>query len=181
MYIGRFLILSMKKGGVKVDSIILIALMLYVAGLFLVVVEAHIPGFGIAGISGLVCLIVGIYIIADGDMIRASIYLVGTLIFLAGGLWVLYNTGYGRKHLRTFFLFENQSKEKGYVSTKILQSIVGKEGYVATPLRPAGAVLIENVKYDAVSDGEFIDKDERIRVTMVEGRKILVKRLDSLT
>ena len=171
----------MEKGEIKVDNILLIAFMLYVTGLVLIVVEAHIPGFGIPGITGLICLLVGVYFIADGDMIKASIYFLGTLVFVAGGLWVLYNTGYGRKHLRTFFLFENQSKEKGYVSTKLFHSIVGKEGYVATPLRPAGAVFIENVKYDAVSDGEFIDKDERVRVTMVEGRKILVKRLDSLS
>lgn len=163
------------------DGLILIALLLYVAGLFLVVVEAHVPGFGIPGISGLICLLIGIYIIADGNLITASIYLAGTLVLLACGLWVLYNTGYGRKHLRTFFLFENQSKEKGYTSSLNFDSIVGKEGYVANPLRPAGAVVVENVKYDAVSDGEFIEKDEKVRITMVEGRKILVKRLDSLS
>lgn len=162
------------------NSLILIALLLYIVGLVLVVVEAHIPGFGIPGISGLVCLLIGIYIIADGDLIKASVYFIGTIVILIGGLWVLYNTGYGRKHLRTFFLFENQSKEKGYVSTEIFDNIVGKEGYVATPLRPAGAIVIGEKKYDAVSDGEFIEKDERIKITMVEGRKILVKRLDSI-
>lgn len=163
------------------DTLLLIALLLYVAGLVLVVVEAHIPGFGVPGISGVICLLIGVYIIADGDFIRASIYFLGTIVFVAAGLWVLYNTGYGRKHLRSFFLLENQSREQGYVSNEIYDELIGMEGVVATPLRPAGAIVIANKKYDAVSDGEFIEKDEKIRISHVEGRKILVKRIESIT
>lgn len=163
------------------STLLLTALVLYIVGMILIVVEAHVPGFGIPGISGLICLIIGIYIIADGNLLMTALYFLGTAAFLVIGLWFLYNTGYGRKYLKTFFLMENQSKEKGYVSTVRLTALVGKEGYVATPLRPAGAIVVEDVKYDAVSDGEFIETDEKIRVTVVEGRRILVKRLNSLT
>ena len=162
------------------NTLILTALLLYIVGMVLIVVEAHVPGFGIPGISGLICLIIGIYIIADGNLLMTAMYFMGTAAFLVVGLWFLYNTGYGRKYLKTFFLMEHQSKEKGYVSTMRLDAIVGKEGYVATPLRPAGAIVVDEVKYDAVSDGEYIEKDEKVRITMVEGRKILVKRLTSL-
>lgn len=163
------------------NTFLLTAILLCLIGTILIVVEAHVPGFGIPGISGLICLLIGLYLFADGDVLRTIMYFFGAVAILVMGLWALYNTGYGRRYLKTFFLLENQSKESGYVSMTRMDSLVGLEGYVATPLRPAGSIVIENRKYDAVSDGEFIEKDEKIVVTMVEGRKILVKKLPSLT
>ncbi len=51
---------------------------------------------------------------------------------------------------------------------------VGKDGKARTVLRPAGVGEFEGVKLDVLSDGEFIEKDEPIRVLRVEGNRIVV-------
>ncbi len=162
------------------SGILALAIALYIVGLLLIVVEAHIPGFGIPGISGLISLMISIYLVAQGDIFLMMVYLLGTVILIFGGLWVLYNSEYGRKHLKTFFLFEAQSREKGYVSSENFGNLIGKEGVVVSTMRPAGMIKIEGRKYDAVSEGEFIEINRLVIVDNVEGRKILVKPLDSI-
>ena len=53
---------------------------------------------------------------------------------------------------------------------------IGKEGSALTPLRPGGKIVIEEKIFDAFSDGEWIEKGERIKVFRIEGGKIIVKR-----
>jgi membrane-bound serine protease (ClpP class) len=58
-----------------------------------------------------------------------------------------------------------------------LSFLVGKRGKALSLLRPAGIAIIEGKRYDVVSEGEFIQKDEEVEVTEVIGSKIIVKRL----
>ena len=44
-------------------------------------------------------------------------------------------------------------------------------------LRPAGKVRIEEMRIDAVSDGEFIPKDREVEVMKVEGNRVVVKEV----
>ena len=43
-------------------------------------------------------------------------------------------------------------------------------------LRPSGKVLINDAAYDAVSEGNFIEKDTPIVVLKLDGSKIVVTR-----
>ncbi|MCZ9961728.1 hypothetical protein OFQ54_07830 [Brachyspira hyodysenteriae] len=42
--------------------------------------------------------------------------------------------------------------------------------------RPSGYIVIDGQKYDAVSEGEFIDKGSSLKVILVEGNRIVVKK-----
>ena len=53
---------------------------LVIVGYCLVVVEMYIPGFGLPGISGLICLIVGIFFLSGGSVLTG---LLVTLIVVA--------------------------------------------------------------------------------------------------
>jgi membrane-bound serine protease (ClpP class) len=53
---------------------------------------------------------------------------------------------------------------------------LGREGIALSPLRPAGVVDIEGERVDVVSDGEFVAAGERVRVTRVDGNRIVVRR-----
>ncbi len=46
-----------------------------------------------------------------------------------------------------------------------------------TPLRSAGTVMIDGVKLDAVSEGEFISKDVVVEVLRIEGSSIFVREI----
>lgn len=79
------------------------------------------------------------------------------------------------KWLRRFGLPATLSTALGYVSTSSDPSMVGKLGETVTVLRPAGVAIINEERYDVVSEGGFIPKRSRVRVAKVEGRRIVVR------
>jgi len=65
---------------------------------------------------------------------------------------------------------------EGYVATDVSKkSLVGKRGIALCMLRPSGKVEIDGTRIDAVSDGEFIQKNCEVEVTKVEGNRVVVK------
>ena len=64
----------------------------------------------------------------------------------------------------------------GYHSSVSYNELIGKTGTAETFFRPSGYILIDGKKYDAVSEGEFIDKGSNLKVILVEGNKIVVKK-----
>ena len=57
-----------------------------------------------------------------------------------------------------------------------LNYFIGKKGVTHTALRPAGIGEFDGVKLNVVSNGEFIEPGEKVRVTRVDGNKILVDK-----
>jgi len=55
---------------------------------------------------------------------------------------------------------------------------VGEEGVARTILRPAGKAEFGAALVDVVTDGEFLDRGVKVRVTMVEGDRVVVEALD---
>ena len=61
------------------DLLSIIAVILFIAGFVLLAVEVAVPGFGVPGISGIICLVVGIFVASDSFQEGVII----TLIILA--------------------------------------------------------------------------------------------------
>ena len=68
------------------------------------------------------------------------------------------------------------SDTSGYHSSVSYDDLMGKEGVADTFFRPSGYIVIDGKKYDAVSEGEFIDKGSSLKVILVEGNRIVVKK-----
>jgi membrane-bound serine protease (ClpP class) len=49
-------------------------------------------------------------------------------------------------------------------------------GKAVTPLRPSGTVEIEGKKYDTISESGFLDSNEMVEVSKVEGYRIVVRK-----
>jgi membrane-bound serine protease (ClpP class) len=43
-----------------------------------------------------------------------------------------------------------------------------------TVFRPAGSVMIDGERVDAIADGSFIDQDQLVKVIKVAGTKVIV-------
>lgn len=149
---------------------------LYVLGLVLLLVEAMFPGFGVAGISGVVVVIVSIIMISSSP-IQAMLILIGTAALVALLLIALVKLGWAKKYLKFFVLSTEQKNEEGYTSNNKYTSYIGKRGIAITPLRSAGIVMIDTDKLDAVSEGEFINKDALVEVIRAEGSSIIVREI----
>jgi membrane-bound ClpP family serine protease len=52
---------------------------------------------------------------------------------------------------------------------------VGMEGKTVSRLAPAGKAIFENITEEVFSQNDFIDENQQIIITKIEGSKIIVK------
>lgn len=154
----------------------LLTAFLYVVGLVLLMVEALVPGFGIAGVTGFVLVLASIVMIS-ASFFQAILLLIGTISVAILLIIAMYRLGYGKRFIKSMILSTEQKNEQGYVSSKDYEKYLGMRGKVVTPLRSAGTVLIDGKRIDAVSEAEFIDKDIDVEVIKIEGNRIVVKKV----
>jgi membrane-bound serine protease (ClpP class) len=144
--------------------------------LVLLLVEAMMPGFGVAGISGVILVLVSIVLISS-SFYQAILILIATIAVTALIVIALYKMGYGKGYIKSMVLNTEQKNDQGYVSAQDYKNLLGMKGISVTPLRSAGSVLINGKKIDAVSEGEFIEKDKEVEVIKVEGSRVIVRAI----
>jgi len=155
-----------------------LTVLLYVLGIVLLVIEGIVPGFGLPGIAGIVCVIISIVMITS-NLYDALLLIISTIAIFVIIIAGLYKLGYGSKYLKFLILDKEQKREEGYTSSnKDYSSYLGKVGVTETPLRPSGVVIIEGNRVNAQSEGNFISKDSKVIVTHVDGMKIIVKNYE---
>jgi membrane-bound serine protease (ClpP class) len=150
-----------------------------------------IPGFGIAGISGMI-LTFGALVFSmlnndvfDFTFVGSDELFTATLVALVGsmgGLGLLFVVGVRLTNTKAFgkiALEDTQDSAMGYSANARNLSLHGKRGVAYTILRPSGKVMIDGEIYDATTRGNPIDKDEPIEVINDESNTIRVKRLES--
>ena len=149
-------------------------LFLFLGGMLLIFSEFFVPG-GILGIFGLIMIIascvLGFAHYPDYAFWIVLGELVGAIACVVAGFYVLPRTPFGKN----LFLAGAQKPEDGWVSTVTDASLIGQEGTVFTALRPAGTIVLDGKRYDAVSDATFIEKGATVRVVEVHGNRIVVE------
>jgi len=161
-------------------------LIFIMAGLVLLLLELLvIPGFGIAGISGIGLLIYGIYLlllpevpVSEEIMSQATD---GLMIGLIGGVIGLYLLGklmVKSKFWTQLTAPDIQKKEDGYTTTFGWESLVGKTGVADTDLHPSGWVKTEDQRVFVVSVGGFIEKETAVEILSVDGNRIVVREIE---
>jgi membrane-bound serine protease (ClpP class) len=158
-------------------------LLIVLVGFGLLMVEAFlIPGFGVAGLAGIVVILWGLYMLLLPDVpVSQEIYdaaMTGLTIGLIGGIFALILLF--RLMTKTKFWVkltspEIQSKEEGYNSSLGLEHLVGETGLATSDLRPSGWVLVNNAKIFVVTEGEFVDKDQQVTIMSVDGNRVVVR------
>ena len=150
---------------------------LYVFGLILLMIEGLIPGFGVFGFTGIICVVVSVALITS-NLYQALLLIITTIALFVLAVVLLYKLGYGSKYMKFLILNTEQKKEEGYTSSKLDSSYIGKTGLAETVLRPAGIVNIDGKRINAQSRGEFIEKDSKVIVIEIDGMKITVKEFE---
>lgn len=72
-------------------------------------------------------------------------------------------------------LDEAETAQAGFSSSSDYGDYLGKEGVVLSLLRPAGVMLIDGVKIDVVSEGQYIEPGAKVKVVSVNGSRIVVR------
>lgn len=150
-------------------------LTLLILGFILLLIELFTPTFGVVGLSGIILIITSCYITVTLHSVIAGIILSSvSLIIIIAAIKLFPKTGIA-KNLR---LSTSQDKTEGYNSADdSLKYFTEKEGVAVTTLRPSGTGLIDGKKVDVITEGIFIPEGAKIKVTLVEGSRVVVKAL----
>lgn len=156
------------------DGMIWLGIILLIAGFILVGIEMVLPGFSAPGISGIICLLAGVFLLADSVM-EAAVITIGVLAVLGILMAVILNLLSRGKIKTPIVLEEEQKKTEGYISSNDLDYLLGRQGVAATDLRPSGSGQFDEVKFDVISEGNYIEKGTRITIIKVAGSKLVVR------
>jgi len=171
----------------------------FIIGMGLLVVELFvIPGFGIAGITGVLLIIFALgAMMVNNPPSELPIPKspVDWEIFEQNVLWSFFGMGFfivvayiiGR-YMPTL-PFANRLILAPAVDSAVVRSggnaapapqtpvKIGAQGLTISPLRPSGMARFGSHRLDVVSRGELIDTDKKIKVVALEGNSIVVKEI----
>jgi membrane-bound serine protease (ClpP class) len=161
-----------------------IEILMFVIGLGLLLLEIFvIPGFGIAGISGIILVIASIFFSMVGEnpfidseavsnaIVRLSFGLLAAIVLL----FLLARFLPKSNLFKRFILAEEEKAAEGYTSRSNLSELLGAEGVALTTLRPAGTAEFNGKRVDVVTDSEYIEHGKPVIVTAVEGMRVVVR------
>lgn len=154
--------------------IIHIFFILLVAGLFLFGAEIFVPG-GILGVVGAIALFAAIIIgysqfgFTTGSLIAMGII---ALMGLAMVLWIKIfpRTGLGKRMIVSTNLASAKASQTG------IKDLIGKSGESSSDLRPGGFATIDGKRIDVITQGEMIQRGEKIKVIAIDGNRIVVSK-----
>ena len=164
-------------GSILAGNAGLAVLLVFIAGIALLLIEAFAPGFGIPGIGGILLIIISI-VMASNTMTTAVISLILSLIMSVLALILILKYAPKSNYFNRLTLATEMRSDLGYISTARKEDLIGKEGIVLSYLHPAGTVDIDGDKIDAVSEGTYVEAGTRVKVIRLEGRRIVVEKVD---
>ncbi|MCI8615992.1 NfeD family protein [Parablautia intestinalis] len=157
------------------DTVMMIGILFLIAGFILIGVEMVVPGFGVPGISGIVCLMAGIFLTADS--IEQGVLITVVVIVALGILMTIIMGFLSQKKFKSPIILDTDVKAGVPIDSSDLTYLLGKEGVAATDLKPAGKGDFEGVELDIFSEGQYIKKGTRIVISKVNQKKLMVKEL----
>ncbi len=173
---------------------------LFVLGIFLLLIEFLVlPGFGIAGFSGIVCIFAGLFgmliknppdklpwpqdAVAWSDftwgVVGLSVGFVGFIVLA----WVLSKYLPRIQFLSGLILAPAVPRQSGEIplsmttppESKTLGVNMGDAGEVVSILRPTGKAKFGNAIVDVVAEAEFLDKGTKVEIIEIHGNRVVVK------
>ena len=151
-------------------------LILCLLGLALLIIELLLPGFGVSGIMGILCLLAVIVIEFLTASATTAYIVAAVLIAILILMVVLFiRSMKGGLLFRSPIVLKDQiDAEAVKLTSGPLDDLIGRKGTAVTPLRPSGIVLIDGKRYSVESQATFVDRDAEVTVISVEGTKITV-------
>lgn len=160
------------------DLVPWLAALAFLLGLLALALEIFIfPGFGVAGLIGIILFGWGIILLSVDVTVTLKSLVVAvavSLVLLLAGIKILSRLNFWQR----LTLGMRQDKGTGYRAPRDeLRQFAGQEGVTVTPLRPAGTAEVNGQRLDVVTEGGYVPAGARITVVKVEGGRIVVRPL----
>lgn len=166
-------------------------ILIFIAGVILIMVEIFVlPGFGVAGISGIILTVGGLTLALvrninfDFTFVpQGSVAISFLMVTVAMALPLILLLAFGQQ-IFSSTLFKKMGVQEelktsdGYtIRDNSFAALIGSTGTAATDLRPAGKVEINGERYDCVADGGFIHKGDAVKVLTLRSNYLVVDKL----
>ncbi|MHC4595497.1 MAG: NfeD family protein [Planctomycetota bacterium] len=173
---------------------------LFVVGILLLLVEIFVlPGFGIAGFSGIMCILAGLFgmliknppdklpwpqdIFAWYDFTWGVVGLAGGFIGFVILAWLLGKYIPKIEFLSGLILIPAAAKPGSQMQVSMTTPPenqtagvkVGDEGQVVSILRPTGKARFGGAIVDVVAEAEFLDTGTKVEIIEIHGNRVVVK------
>ncbi len=165
-------------------------IVIFIIGLILLAIEIFaIPGFGVAGILGIIFMVSGLALamigndgpdfsgVPMGQIGRAFlVVIIAFFLSITSSIYLSAKLLTSKGRIGNILALNTvQDTYAGYSSVDgRLKNLIGKTGTAYTILRPSGKVEIEDDVYDATALTGYIEKGEKVRVVKLETTQIFV-------
>lgn len=146
------------------------------AGFGLLVTEAFMPGFGIAGISGIILEIIAVYLAwVNHGTVFALVFALLIIAVIGLTVFISYRSALNGRLSKSDLILRDEQKPEAQGEKKALSAWIGKRGETVSALRPGGTVNIGGQQVNAASAGDFIERGTKVEVTGVQGDHVMVR------
>jgi membrane-bound ClpP family serine protease len=155
------------------NSNLVLAIVLQFLGVGVIIAEFILPSAGLLTVTAIAAFCYSIFHVFMNVSKEAGIAFIVADVMLIPVAVVI---GIKMISKSPVALKKTLSSENGVTSQDSdLQFLVGKTGKALTTLRPAGKALIDGMRLDVVSTGNYIEKNSEVVVSAVSGNRIVVK------
>jgi membrane-bound serine protease (ClpP class) len=176
---------------------------IFVLGILLLLIEFLVlPGFGIAGFAGIICIFAGLFgmLIKNPpdkapwpqDAVAWSDFtwgVVGLAMGFTGFIvlaWLLSKYLPRIQFLSGLILAPAVPRQSGEIplsmttpsESKTVSVKVGDSGEVISKLRPTGKAKFGDAVVDVVAEADFLDKGTKVEIIEIQGNRVVVKKAD---
>jgi membrane-bound serine protease (ClpP class) len=173
--------------------------LLIVIGLLLLLLEIFVlPGFGIAGITGILLITWGMiqamtirYPGNPGDLpgldavgnlgpaiSNLGLAVIGAAVCVAV---ILHNLNENSRVGGKLILASNLDSALEDTRALMMEKLIGQNATVLTSLRPSGTISLNGENFDAVSEGSYLEADSIVRVIDVRNHRLVVDSIPEET
>ena len=152
----------------------------FLMGIGLLIAEVFMPGFGIAGITGVVLELISIVLIyfRHGGLAALGMTIVSLAVMAVTISIAIRSASKGKLSKSPIILTERETVAEGYSATADMDIFLWREGQTTTVLRPTGMAEFDGVKLNVITDGEYIPKGTQVQITKIEGARVVVRVME---
>ncbi|MFA8300630.1 MAG: nodulation protein NfeD [Hyphomicrobiales bacterium] len=165
-------------------------ILVFIIGVILIAVEIFvIPGFGVAGILGIVFMLAGLILSMSGSfdfsynpngidrlIISFLVVVIASAVAIIGSFFITRRL-FKSDRFSMIKVTEEQDSQDGYIAADLsLKALIGSDGVAQSILRPAGKVEIDGDVYDAVARTGYIEMGDEITVVGFENMQLIVAK-----
>lgn len=156
----------------------LLPLILQIMAIFTVAVEVFVPSMGLLSVIALGFAGYSLFLVFNTFPIAVFYAVLGADLILLPVVLIL---GVKLLAVSPLSLKKKLSASQGVISqSPDLKNYLDCTGHSITTLRPSGTALINGVRLDVVTDGEFIEANTPVSVCKVTGNQVIVCRGENI-